>query len=127
MTEEYNYQDELRLCPTCRTPISVLATRCRFCGEEVGRPRKEEATFTIRDLGGERPTNYTVSGNVMEALESFRAEELSAQESVRREREVKAKSWIGRKPTSDHGLEHPPGADASGAGLPPRRTGWRRA
>jgi hypothetical protein len=60
--------------------ISVLATRCRYCGEEVGRPRAQEQTFTIKDLGGERRSTYTVSGNVLGALESFRAEELAGKE-----------------------------------------------
>lgn len=71
---EENAQDELRLCPTCRMPISVLATRCRYCGETVGRPRKEEERFTIKDLGGEQKTTYTLPGNVREALEAYRAE-----------------------------------------------------
>lgn len=69
-------QDETRLCPTCRMPISILATRCRYCGEKVGRPRKEEEKLTIEDLGGEQATTYTISGNVREALEAYRAEML---------------------------------------------------
>lgn len=79
MSDEYgdSNQDDMRLCPVCRTPISVWATRCRFCGEEVGRPRKEEETKTIEDLGGQRSSNYTISGNVKDALEAFRAEELA--------------------------------------------------
>lgn len=74
-----NSQDELRLCPTCRMPISVLATRCRYCGETVGRPRKEEERFTVKDLGGDQKTTYTLSGNVREALEAYRAEMFSDQ------------------------------------------------
>jgi hypothetical protein len=57
-------------------PISILATRCRYCGEKVGRPRKEEEKLTIEDLGGEQHTTYTISGNVREALEAYRAEML---------------------------------------------------
>ena len=77
MSDEQNYentQDQLRLCPTCRMPISVLATRCRHCGAEVARPRKKEASLTIRDLGGDQVNTYRPSGNVMEAIEAFRAE-----------------------------------------------------
>ena len=88
MPQDMMEQDALRPCPICRTPISVLAVRCRHCGAEVGRPRKETETFTIRDLGGESETTYTVSGNVLDALEIFRAEELSAQRQQRRTREV---------------------------------------
>lgn len=79
MSEDYSdsSQDDTRLCPVCRTAISVWATRCRFCGEEVGRPRREEAKKTIEDLGGVRTSTYTVSGNVKDALEAFRAEELA--------------------------------------------------
>lgn len=103
----------MRLCPTCRMAISVLATRCRFCGEEVGRPKQGEKLFTIQDLGGENPANYTVSGNVLDALESFRAEQLSSQELARRERDERNKSWIGRR-----GGEPVDSPIDSGSGLP---------
>ncbi len=56
-------------------PISVWAIRCRFCGETVGRPKKEIETFTIEDLGGETPTaKNTLSNEVLEAIEEFRKE-----------------------------------------------------
>lgn len=97
MPQDMMEQDALRPCPICRTPISVLAVRCRHCGAEVGRPRKETETFTIRDLGGESETTYTVSGNVLDALEIFRAEELSAQRQQRRTREASRSSWFGRR------------------------------
>ncbi|HOK08950.1 MAG TPA: hypothetical protein PLT82_06390 [Candidatus Hydrogenedens sp.] len=67
-------KDKLRLCPICRMPISVWAIRCRFCGETVGRPKKEVETFTIEDLGGETPTEKTLSPEVLEAIEQFRQE-----------------------------------------------------
>ncbi len=94
MSPEPTEQDALRPCPICRTPISVLAVRCRHCGSEVGRPRREAETFTIRDLGGGSETTYTVSGNVLDALEIFRAEERSAQEKLRRAREAGHSSWF---------------------------------
>ncbi len=97
MPQDSMEQDALRPCPICRTPISVLAVRCRHCGAEVGRPRKEAETLTIRDLGGESETTYTVSGNVLDALEIFRAEELSAQEQQRRAREAGHSSWFRRR------------------------------
>ena len=75
----FHEQDDMRLCPICRMPISVLATKCRHCGGEVARPRKKEASLTIRDLGGNENSGYAPSGDVMEAIESFRAEVLSAQ------------------------------------------------
>jgi len=109
--------DETRLCPTCRMPISILATRCRHCGENVGRPRKEEEKLTIHDLGGESRTTYTLSGNVMDALESFRAEELSAQEAQRREREAAASAGLFSRRSSSikKGTE---GEHISDSGLP---------
>lgn len=103
---EIHEKDEMRLCPTCRMPISILATRCRHCGEEVGRPRKEEHKLTLKDLGGAEHTSYTISGNVMDALDAFREEQLSTQEMERRQREQSASTWFGRK-GSDPGL-HPP-------------------
>jgi hypothetical protein len=54
--------------------ISVLATKCRFCGEGVGRPRDETRSLTIDDLGGETVQQYAPSSSVMEAMESFRSE-----------------------------------------------------
>lgn len=79
MTDEYRTaqeRDETRLCPVCRMPISVLATRCRHCGSEVSRPRKKEANLTIQDLGGNQASTYRPSGNFLEAIEAFRAEVL---------------------------------------------------
>lgn len=67
--------DKMRLCPTCRMEISVLATKCRFCGEEVGRPKDEQRHFTVEDLGGETVEHYAPSSSVMEALETFRSDE----------------------------------------------------
>jgi hypothetical protein len=93
--------DPTRLCPTCRMPISILATKCRHCGDAVARPRREEAKLTIRDLGGESGTQYTISGNVMDALEAFRAEELNAQIAAREEK--RSGSWFGRTPAPKPG------------------------
>lgn len=83
-------QDPMRLCYVCRMPISALAIKCRFCGADVGRPKKEQETFTVSDLGGEKIGNYTVSLSVREALESFMMEEraqLMAEERQRIEAE----------------------------------------
>jgi hypothetical protein len=55
--------------------ISVLATKCRYCGEEVGRPRDETRSLSVSDLGGETVQHYAPSSSVMEALEAFRSEE----------------------------------------------------
>lgn len=89
--------DPMRLCYVCRMPISVLATRCRFCGVEVGRPRKEQEKFTVQDLGGEKVGNYTVSGNVTDALESFMMEERAQIMAVERERiEARNRTLTGR-------------------------------
>ncbi|HOE65526.1 MAG TPA: hypothetical protein PLO62_03280 [Candidatus Hydrogenedentes bacterium] len=73
---ESSADEKTRACPTCRMMISVLATRCRFCGAEVGRPREETRSLTIDDLGGETIQHYVPSTNVMEAIEAFRAEEV---------------------------------------------------
>jgi hypothetical protein len=61
--------------------ISVMATRCRHCGEKVSRPKTSEEHFTIQDLGGVSGASYRVSEHVMGALEAFRAEELNAGDS----------------------------------------------
>lgn len=67
--------EKMRVCPSCRMQISVLATKCRFCGEEVGKPKDETRTLSIHDLGGEQVYHRAPSGSVMEALESFRVDE----------------------------------------------------
>lgn len=66
--------EKTRLCPSCRMEISVLATKCRFCGEGVGRPRDETRSLSINDLGGETVRHYAPSSSVMEAMEAFRSE-----------------------------------------------------
>lgn len=67
--------EKMRLCPACRMSISVLATKCRFCGEPVSRPREETRRLSITDLGGESNAKQVVpSDHVLDALESFRRE-----------------------------------------------------
>lgn len=84
--QQQDIQDEMRLCPTCRMKVSVWATKCHHCGEEVGRPRREEMKLTLKDLGGGQQTTYAPSGNVTGALESFRMEEASNQEILAAQR-----------------------------------------
>lgn len=66
--------EKSRICPSCRMQISVLAVKCRFCGEEVGKPKEEQRTLSINDLGGEVILHRAPSSSVMEALEAFRVE-----------------------------------------------------
>lgn len=70
--------EKLRVCPSCRMQISVLAAKCRWCGEEVGKPKDETRTLSVHDLGGEHIQHRAPSGSVMEALEAFRVEETLA-------------------------------------------------
>lgn len=70
-------REKTRTCPTCRCEISVLATRCRFCGSEVGRPKEAARQLTASDLGGETIYHRAPSGSVLDAMEAFRAEEES--------------------------------------------------
>lgn len=70
-------REKTRTCPTCRMEISVLATRCRFCGSEVGRPKEATRQLTVNDLGGETVYHRAPSGSVLDAMEAFRAEEES--------------------------------------------------
>lgn len=95
MSEETREQDQTRLCPTCRMPISILAIKCRHCGASVGRPRKEQAELTVEDLGGERRTSYTLSGNVIDALEAFRAE-AETQREIEALQKSQSGTWFGR-------------------------------
>ena len=60
--------------------ISVLATKCRYCGEDVGKPKEEQRELSVNDLGGENVHHRAPSGSVMEALESFRLEDASGEE-----------------------------------------------
>lgn len=94
-------EEQSRQCPACRNWVSYLATKCHYCGEALGRPRKEEIRKTIQDLGGESRSQYTISGNVMDALEAFREENLSETELIRRQKEEASSTWFGRRGTSD--------------------------
>ena len=58
--------------------ISVMATRCKHCGEKVSRPKSEEERFSIQDLGGVSQETYKMSDSVIGALEAFRTEELNS-------------------------------------------------
>lgn len=117
MAEEFgepkSNEDEMRLCPTCRMKVSVWATKCHYCGEEVGRPRKEELKLTLKDLGGVEKTTYAPSGNVTGALESFRAEEATQTEAFNASRQKVGflGRLLGKKPP-------PPPPRASNPGLP---------
>jgi len=67
-----NAGEKVRICPSCRMSISVLATKCRFCGEVVGKPKEETRELSVSDLGGETIQHKAPSGSIIEALESFR-------------------------------------------------------
>ena len=82
MGDESRNDEEMRQCPTCRMQVSVWATKCHHCGEEVGRPRREETKLTLKDLGGPQQSTYVPSGNVTGALESFRVEENASEKSA---------------------------------------------
>lgn len=98
---ELSKDEQQRQCPACRNWVSFLATRCHYCGETLGRPRKEEIRKTIKDLGGETQSQYSVSGNVMDALEAFREENLSEADGLRRQKEEASQTWFGRRHGSD--------------------------
>ena len=72
--------------------ISFFATKCRFCGESVGRPKEEVRQLTVRDLGGDGSSEYAPPESVVDALEMFRQEELA-----RLDQEEAPKSWFSRK------------------------------
>lgn len=63
-----------RPCPSCRESISILATKCRFCGEEVAKPKDEIRALSKEDLGGETIYHRAPSESVIEALGKFREE-----------------------------------------------------
>jgi hypothetical protein len=74
--------------------ISIFATKCRHCGEAVGRPRDEARKLTIHDLGGTNATDYAPSEEVVDALESFRQEEL---DKLKEEAAEEGGTWFKRK------------------------------
>lgn len=70
-----DFTTKTRVCPSCRETINVLAVKCRYCGEDVGRPKDAARELSIHDLGGETIRHAAPSGSVMDALETYRAEE----------------------------------------------------
>ncbi len=77
--------------------IPVLAVKCRFCGEEVGRPRDESRRLSIDDLGGETVSHYAPSGNVIDALEAYRAEMQAEKEAAEEARRQSRPGLFGRR------------------------------
>lgn len=77
--------------------ISVLATKCRFCGEEVGKPKDELRELTASDLGGETIFHRAASGSVMEALESYRVEQTQKSKQETARKAATNSSLFGRK------------------------------
>lgn len=75
-----DFTTKTRVCPSCRETINVLAVKCRYCGEDVGRPKDAARELSIHDLGGETIHHAAPSGSVMEALEVYRAEEGKSEE-----------------------------------------------
>lgn len=111
--------DKLRLCPTCRSQISIFATKCKFCGEGVGRPRDEARQLTADDLGGQDGSSYIMSGNMADAMEAFRQEEIA--QSEREHADVEGKkhgTWLGRKKnTEKESAQETPGPSAQAPGI----------
>lgn len=91
--------ERTRICPSCRCTIPLLATKCRFCGEEVGKPKEETRELTAADLGGETIYHRAPSGSVMDALEAFRAEESAAIQAARQAKAASRSSLFRRRKT----------------------------
>jgi len=93
-------RDKSRLCPACRMPISALATKCRYCGENVVRPMAEEIRrLSVADLGGAEGPQRPLNESVVDALDAFRREELERAAAERQQHEDEmSRSWFGRKP-----------------------------
>lgn len=104
-----DFREKMRLCPTCRMEISFLATKCRFCGESVGRPKEEARQLSIQDLGGESGAEFALSESVVEALEAFRKEEMTQAAQPTDEKGT----WFRRKPAKPTVHKRPSGGFTS--------------
>lgn len=102
-SQSQDMRDKTRLCPACRMAISALATKCRYCGEQVNRPMAEEVRrLSVSDLGGGDTTQKTLNESVVDALDAFRREELARAATERQQQEEElSKSWFGRKKPAD--------------------------
>ncbi len=118
-----------RVCPSCRMTISFLATKCRYCGEEVGKPKEETRALTVEALGGETIYHRAPSGSVMDALESFRLEEAVTNEAAEEEAASKSGGFMFKKsepvrtPTPTRGPSDLPDLDARSRELADAATG----
>ena len=83
-----------------KTMSIELKIKAKHLALEPAIIRKEEHKLTLKDLGGEAGTNYTVSGNVMDALEAFREEQISAQDFERKQRDEANSTWFGKRNTN---------------------------
>lgn len=57
-------QEKIKICPFCREEISVFARKCRYCGEMVGDPLKDERTLTADEIG-EPDTTGAIRGETL--------------------------------------------------------------
>lgn len=85
----------------------MKASKCRFCGETVSKPRREDRRLTVHDLGGEADHSFQVSGNVMDALEAFRSSEFGAEGAL------SAKGKKTDEPTPSNAMDFTPNFDIS--------------
>ena len=72
MSNDDPLKEKTRTCPSCRSEISVLATKCLHCGETVGKPKAEVRQLSVEDLGGEVKKAQPTPASVVGAMDSMR-------------------------------------------------------
>ena len=81
-------EEKIKICPFCREEISVLARKCRYCGEMVGDPLKDERTLTADDIGKPDVTGGIRGETLAQAYSALqhRLEEETGQQRQKRRR-----------------------------------------
>jgi len=67
-------EEKTKICPFCREEISVLARKCKYCGEMVGDPLQTERKLTIDDIGRPEQSKEVHGETLVKAYQALQAE-----------------------------------------------------
>jgi tetratricopeptide (TPR) repeat protein len=78
-------EDKTKICPYCREEISILARKCKYCGEMVGDPLKHERTLTVDDIGRPEESRDTSGETLISAYQALQTELRQKTETMHKE------------------------------------------
>jgi len=67
-------EEKTKICPFCREQISILARKCKYCGEMVGDPLQTERLLTVDDIGRPKESRAVHGETLVKAYQALQAE-----------------------------------------------------